>query len=411
MQILLKIFSSLKLTVLLLSASLLLIFFGTLDQVEYGIWETQKKYFESFFVVWSFPNNSSNNTLLSLIKIPLPGGYLLGGLLLINLLAAHITRFKLSWKKLGLFSIHLGLILLLISELITDLVSEESQMTIDEGQAQNYSETVLENELVLIEKSNPDYDVVHSISEDVLKQRKLIPIPNTRLYVKALEYFPNSNIIISKNKDIPKPNFVTENIFNLQKLNGVAKNESYAAIPKPYDYAVDSINTATCYIEVFLQSKEFPYEVDSLGVWLVSNVFYTRPEIKQVISVDNKEYDLELRFKRTYYPFEITLNDFKHDKYPGTEIPHNFSSAITINDFENNTKQNSLIYMNHPLRYKGYTFYQASFANNDLTSIFQVVKNPGWALPYISVLLMGLGMTLQFSMHFLKYLKKRKINE
>ena len=51
MNPILKFFSSLRLTVVLLTLSLVLIFFGTLDQVEYGIWETQKRYFESFFVV------------------------------------------------------------------------------------------------------------------------------------------------------------------------------------------------------------------------------------------------------------------------------------------------------------------------------------------------------------------------
>ena len=64
--------------------------------------------------------------------------------------------------------------------------------------------------------------------------------------------------------------------------------------------------------------------------------------------------------------------------------------------------------MNHPLRYGGLTFYQASFANEDTTSILQVVKNPGWLLPYISVLLMGLGMCFQFGMHFIKFSIKAK---
>ena len=55
MRQLLKFFSSLQLTVALLSLSMALIFFGTLDQVEYGIWHTQKLYFESFLAVWAYP--------------------------------------------------------------------------------------------------------------------------------------------------------------------------------------------------------------------------------------------------------------------------------------------------------------------------------------------------------------------
>jgi len=43
-----------------------------------------------------------------------------------------------------------------------------------------------------------------------------------------------------------------------------------------------------------------------------------------------------------------------------------------------------LIFMNQPLRYAGKTFYQASFGKGDTLSVLQVVKNPGWLLPYIS---------------------------
>ncbi|MFT5826578.1 MAG: hypothetical protein ACI8ZW_002092, partial [Yoonia sp.] len=48
MKALFKFFASLRLTVVLLALSMVLIFFGTLAQVETGIWKTQKDYFESF---------------------------------------------------------------------------------------------------------------------------------------------------------------------------------------------------------------------------------------------------------------------------------------------------------------------------------------------------------------------------
>ena len=83
MNLFLKFFSSLRLTVVLLTLSLVLILFGTLDQVEYGIWETQKRYFESFLVVWSYPIQAPAGIHLQWLKLPLPGGYLLGGFLLL----------------------------------------------------------------------------------------------------------------------------------------------------------------------------------------------------------------------------------------------------------------------------------------------------------------------------------------
>ena len=391
MNPILKFFSSLKLTVLLLSLSLVLIFFGTLDQVEYGIWETQKRYFESFIVVWSCPDFIPNINL-SWIHLPLPGGYLLGGLLFINLLAAHATRFKLTWKKSGLFCIHFGLILLLVSELITDIVSEESQMPINEGSDANYSETVLDNELVLIDRSNSDYDSIHTIPIDLLKKGKRLSVPETNLSVQALKYYPNASIARSSGaQSLEKP------IGN----QGITQRMSLSVTPKPKEYTEDAINTATAYVEIFDANNE------SLGIWLVSNVIDDRYP-PQLVQSGNQSYELALRFKRYYHPFKIELIDFKHDKYPGTDVPYNFSSEVYVKDMDDSIKQKALIYMNHPLRYGGLTFYQAAFANEDTTSIFQVVKNPGWLLPYISVLLMGFGMSFQFGMHFLKFLKKER---
>lgn len=126
----------------------------------------------------------------------------------------------------------------------------------------------------------------------------------------------------------------------------------------------------------------------------------------QRVEAGDKAWEISLRLQRQYYPFEIELIDFSHDKYPGTEIPFNYSSEIKVYHQDSTKNQKALIYMNHPLRYESLTFYQASFANQDRTSIFQVVRNPGWLLPYISVLLMGIGMCVQFGMHFMKFLSK-----
>ena len=400
MTAILKLFSSLKLTVILLTLSLVLIFFGTLDQVEFGIWETQKRYFESFFVLWSYPEHAVASSYLQWLVLPLPGGYLLGGLLLINLCAAHATRFQLTWKKLGLFCIHLGLILLLISELLTDILSEESQMSIDEGSSSHYSETVLENELVLIDRSHPEHDHVHSIPSARLKNPRIIPIPGTSLSLRSLKYLPNAKIARA-----------SENLSqNAQLANrGIVERIPLQVIPAPMDYSTDAINTATAYVEIFetVQSSDSGLKTDqkSLGVWLVSNVIDERFPAQTVRS-ESGSYELALRFKRSYHPFSVALIDFTHEKYPGTDIPYNFSSEVVIEDLSTDQKQKALIYMNHPLRYGGLTFYQASFANEDRTSIFQVVKNPGWLLPYVSVLLMGFGMCFQFGLHFLKFSRK-----
>lgn len=388
MKSLFHFFSSLKLTVVLLAFSMMLIFFGTLDQVQYGIWHTQQLYFESFLAVWAYPEQAPAYEQLKWLRIPMPGGYLLGGLLFINLIAAHITRFKMTWKKSGIFLVHFGLILLLVSELMTDILAEESQMPVDEGGRSNYSQTYRDNELVLIDRSHADYDSVHAVPAKLLKPGKTISIPNTPLRIRTLSYYPNADLgRATSGAPVESP-----------ATRGVAVRMGVVVSPKAETYAENEINTATAFVEVLGPEG-------SLGVWLVSNVIDERFP-PQLVQSGEKEWEIALRFTRHYYPFELELIDFSHEKYPGTEIPFNFSSEVMVYHQDSTKNQKALIYMNHPLRYEGFTFYQASFANQDTTSIFQVVRNPGWLLPYLSVLLMGIGMCVQFGIHFFKFLGK-----
>ena len=67
------------------------------------------------------------------------------------------------------------------------------------------------------------------------------------------------------------------------------------------------------------------------------------------------------------------------------------------------------IYMNHPFRYDGKTYYQASFAENDTVSILQVVHNPGWLMPYISCLIMSLGLLIHFLIMLINYSQRIRI--
>src|SRR5436190_23825989 len=87
-----KFFSSLRLTVACLALGLVLVFVGTLAQVDLGLYKAQNEFFRSFFIYWG-PKGAS-------WRIPVfPGGYLIGTVLLVNLLAAHIRRFTLTRKK------------------------------------------------------------------------------------------------------------------------------------------------------------------------------------------------------------------------------------------------------------------------------------------------------------------------
>jgi hypothetical protein len=88
-----KALASLKFTVALFVFSLLLVLFGTLAQIDLGVWTVVHKYFRSFIVWVPFQLPVPRYIHIG-GGFPFPGGYTVGGLLLVNLLAP--TRCALS---------------------------------------------------------------------------------------------------------------------------------------------------------------------------------------------------------------------------------------------------------------------------------------------------------------------------
>jgi hypothetical protein len=369
-------FVSLRLTVVLLVLSIILIFVATVDQVNLGIWAVQEKYFRSFFVLWRAGD----------IPIPVfPGGYLIGGLLLINLISAHIYRFKLSWRKAGIFLTHVGLILLLVGELVTGLLQEEYQMRLAEGETKNYSESYRFNELAIIETTDPKTDDVVVVPEEVLADQNELQHPKLPFRVVTKEYYPNAVLQLRSGMKDPPPVAATGGV-----------GPKLVVTPVPLTYKQDERNFPAAIID--LQGPQ-----GSLGTFLVS----AQLAPSQTFEYGGRTWRLGLRFERKYKPFSLTLLEVKHDVYLGTEIPKNFSSRVKINSADGQDNREVLIYMNNPLRYAGLTFYQYQMDSANSTSVLQVVRNPGWLLPYIACGLMTLGLLGQFGIHLSGFATRR----
>jgi ABC-type transport system involved in cytochrome c biogenesis permease subunit len=137
-----------------------------------------------------------------------------------------------------------------------------------------------------------------------------------------------------------------------------------------------------------------------LGRYLVSEQL--EPE---QVTLNGKTYLLDLRPKRIYKPYSITLLHFSHDRYLGTDEAKNFASRIRLVDPTRNVDREVLIWMNHPLRYNGETFYQQRFMQQDKGTILQVTSNPGMLLPYIGLALGGLGLLIHFGIRLVNFLQ------
>ena len=381
-QSFLSFFVSLRLTVVLLALSIILVFWATLAQVKLGVWGVQEHFFRTFFVMGRFPGTD--------IPVPLyPGGYFLGGMLLANLLAAHVQRFRLSWKKSGILMTHLGLMLLLIGELMSGLWQEDFQMRLDEGETKNYSESFRLNELVVIDATDAEWDDVVAIPESVLGAKQEIQHPKLPFRVAIRAYFPNAQLQM-KDPNTPAPDT------GVPALATRDIGTQVSVTPLRITYRDNERNLPAAFVELIGPEG-------SLGVWLASTMITQA----QRFDYGGRTWKLQFRFEREYKPFSLSLLDFSHDRYPGTEIPKNFSSRIRLKTDDGKDNREVLIYMNNPLRYDGLTFYQAGFENNDRTTVLQVVRNPSWLLPYISCALMSVGLLLQFGLHLVGFVRRR----
>jgi hypothetical protein len=382
-------FSSMRLAVAFLLLAVLLVFIGTIAQVDEGLYSAQNRYFRSLWIFWH-PKGAD-------WKIPVfPGGYLIGGVLLVNLICAYTKRFKLSKKKIGLLVIHSGLVLLLVGQFVTDMLSVESAMQLTEGETKNYSDDFRANELVLIDKSaSAEKDRVYSVPDDMLKDRGDVRSRELPFAFRVKKFWPNADLAEPMAE---RPPMAIESGATAGRFKDVL------VFPMPLVADTERRNMPAGVVEVLDGDK-------SLGSFLVSALL-ARPE---TFEANSKQYELALRFKRYYYPFSLTLLKATHEKYKGTEIPKNFASRVRVENPSHNEARETVIYMNNPLRYSGLTFFQFQMGADEVavragqkpSSTLQVVRNPSWLTPYFSCVLISAGLIIQFLQHLIGFVRKR----
>jgi hypothetical protein len=355
--------TSLKLTIGCLSALMILVVACTIAQVRLGTLGAVNLYMRSWFY-W-MP--------LGRLSIPIfPGAALVGLVLMVNLVAAQGRRLELSARKAGIWIVHAGLILLFVGEFITGGYQTDARLVFEEGQTANFVEVPREVELAIVDATDPAVDDVYGVSERALGRGGTVPVAGTPLTVQVLGYQRNAQLA-------PAPPGAP----TAGATQGVGVG--LAVRPLPPVTADDAVDLSVAVVEVLAGGH-------SLGTWLASNAI----EQGQPFSYGGRSYALELRNRREYLPYTLTLEDFRHDVYPGTDIPKNFSSLVRLQNPARGEDRDVLIFMNQPLRYDGKAFYQASFGKGDTMSILQVVQNPGWLIPYISCVLVTVGLLVHF---------------
>ncbi|MBU6293191.1 MAG: cytochrome c biogenesis protein ResB [Planctomycetes bacterium] len=401
-MLVLKLLASLRITVVLFALSIVLVFYGTLAQKEQDIWDVVNEYFWSWCV---FIPNRLTTMFLQLFfdlppsmnapgSLPFPGGKLIFWAIAVNLLAAHATRLRVSWERSGVLLIHAGLVLMMVGEFLTREFAVESTMTLVTGGKASFVESNRHVELAFIDASDKENDKVVVVPGTVLERaaRTGQPIDDPRLpcSVTVLSLFSNSDIR-DRGKDEPEYASRGEGkeltVLERPRVNGVDQDQK-VNMPAALVRLTDRDGT-------------------DLGTWLVSTwLQLTRSPRPQKVAAKEGERLVSLRFRRTYKPYTITLEEFRHEVYPGTNKPRNFQSDIRLEDSEIGVDRPTTIRMNEPMRHRGETFYQHQALAGDSGSVLQVVRNPGWLLPYLSCAVVSLGMLVHFGINLSRFLRR-----
>lgn len=110
---------------------------------------------------------------------------------------------------------------------------------------------------------------------------------------------------------------------------------------------------------------------------------------------DNAVYILTYGNRRIDLGFPIFLKKFEVGRYQGTMRAASYQSLVTLPE-----GQDYLISMNEPLKYRGLTFYQASFQEapdgSPMASILSVNQDPGRWIKYLGSLILSLGIVWLF---------------
>ena len=370
-----KILSSLGLSCTLLVLLGLLTWLGTLEQVEYGLFEVQKKYFESLFL-WHDVGD---------FAIPLPGAGLVLGLLFVNILVGGIVRLRKGWSTAGILTTHLGIALMLASGFVKLYFSEDGHVTLYEGESASVFQSYYRWELAITEERADGRLAEYRVpQEDFLDAVSGAPVTlrATRLpFALEVEHFLDNCTPLPKGPmfDVDVP--VVEGFFLSERKQDPEAERNIGGL---YATAVAADGQRQTGI-----------------LWGVAGPW--------TFSTPEGRFAVELRKERYPMPFTVVLRDFTKEDHPGLDMPKAFSSDVTV--IEDGSARPVRIEMNQPLRDGGLVLYQASWGpsgappGTPLFSTLSVVRNPADQWPLYSCIVIAAGLVLHFSRKLARYVR------
>ena len=352
---------------------MVLLVVGTVAQKTLGLYQAQHLFFSSF-VVWLGP-------------IPLPAGYTVMTVIFVNLLAKLVLDSPWHWKHLGIIVGHIGALLLLVGGFFTAAFSTEGSMLLFEGESADFVSDYHQRALVVMEEG----------ADDVAPPLVSFPVeqlqPGTHLASPALPFMLEIRNYC-RNCTSVKPQDTAAEVTR----HGIAAKADLAAAPL---HPQDEQNIAGAMFIV----RGLETGMDAEGLYFTVESMPIQP----TFVVGDTTYRVEMRRARRLLPFRLELIDFEKVVYPGTTMAKSYSSEVRLIDGD--AHWHTTISMNEPLRYKGYTFFQSSFVDTGdrEATVLAVVDNAGRLFPYISSIVMCVGLLIHLVFHLPRLMRKERV--
>ncbi|MGH1404755.1 MAG: cytochrome c biogenesis protein ResB [Alphaproteobacteria bacterium] len=298
--------------------------------------------------------------VVHIIGIPLPGFPILLSIIFLNL--ACKLLFKSPWTKYsaGIIITHIGVMLLLIGGLVTALFSQEGFIDLALHQSKDHVQDYHNRVFVI---KNDDDDIIYTIDHQELNPGNTIKPAGLPISITIKEACRNCQISKRTNAD--------------ETFHGMAQHMT--------------LNSTALRLTDEENMGGLTFTVngsDNDGTYVTLEDVPRYPEI----SSNDTLYKFSLQKEHRTLPFSVELLDFERQVHPGTQMARAYQSHVRIIDGD--TQWESIISMNEPLRYKGYSFYQSSFIATEggNISVLAVVWNAGRTFPYIAGIVMSLGL-------------------
>ncbi|MHC5065047.1 MAG: hypothetical protein ACYTG5_13860, partial [Planctomycetota bacterium] len=302
---LIEFLSSFKLSVAILFGLFILTWLGTLAQVEMGLHGAQKKYFDSWFLI---------QPLFWTMALPLPGGFLLMLLLVINLTCGGIVRLRKRWDRLGILITHLGIAFLLLAGFVKMYYANEGPLQLFEGQEKSEYSSYYAWEIQLVETLNEG-----GYREYVIPEEDFVGFGSDRKVTFGSDELPFDLVVhhfMPNCQPAQKGPMFTVNVpvvdgFYLREM--APSTEAEANLAGVYVAVVDPTNKNAQ--EAILWAGEGGMGETMFG-----------------FDAGGTRWGAVLRKKRWPLPFSVQLEYTEKQEHPGTTMPRSFLSDVVVTD-------------------------------------------------------------------------------